>query len=46
MTQMKWYNEPVNWHEQAEILHVNTGAKTEFGMKHLKLPTALSLMQL
>ncbi|MBE9054269.1 DUF1349 domain-containing protein [Nostocales cyanobacterium LEGE 11386] len=33
MTQMKWYNEPVNWREQAEILHVNTGAKTDFWQK-------------
>lgn len=30
---MKWYNEPSNWKEQADVLFVNTGPKTDFWRK-------------
>lgn len=33
MAQMKWYNEPSNWNKQAEVVYVNTGAKTDFWQK-------------
>lgn len=30
---MKWYNEPLTWNEQANVLYVNAGAKTDFWQK-------------
>lgn len=33
MTQMKWYNEPHTWNEQAEIISINAGGKTDFWQK-------------
>jgi regulation of enolase protein 1 (concanavalin A-like superfamily) len=33
MTQMKWYNEPLTWHQKTEFIHVNTGANTDFWQK-------------
>ncbi|MFS0515926.1 DUF1349 domain-containing protein [Nostoc sp. UIC 10607] len=33
MTQMKWYNEPSTWSEQAKFISVNAGAKTDFWQK-------------
>ncbi|MBW4565388.1 MAG: DUF1349 domain-containing protein [Mojavia pulchra JT2-VF2] len=33
MTQMKWYNQPSTWNEQAEVIYVNADAKTDFWQK-------------
>ncbi|WP_224095333.1 DUF1349 domain-containing protein [Nostoc sp. MS1] len=33
MTEMKWYNEPATWNEQAGVICVNASAKTDFWQK-------------
>jgi regulation of enolase protein 1 (concanavalin A-like superfamily) len=33
MTQMQWYNKPSTWNEQAGIISVHAGAKTDFWQK-------------
>ncbi|MEG4005923.1 DUF1349 domain-containing protein [Microcoleus sp. Pol11C1] len=30
MQTMQWYNEPLQWHEDNDVIHITAGAKTDF----------------
>lgn len=30
MQAMQWYNEPPQWHQEKDVIHVTAGAETDF----------------